>query len=170
MSDNVSDRHADFQEDSPVIRVSALHALTYCERLYYLQHVEDLSNPDHRVHAGRTLHEAEVDKAREWRSLELASDAWGIRGKVDFARYRDGEIVAIEHKKGRSKGGDAWDSDKLQVTAYAVLLSEHFGRPVPEGRVRYHANNKTVRVTVDDAAREQLRRAVARARELSLSL
>ena len=170
MSDNVSDRHADFQEDSPVIRVSALHALTYCERLYYLQHVEDLSNPDHRVHAGRTLHEAEVDKAREWRSLELASDAWGIRGKVDFARYRDGEIVAIEHKKGRSKGGDAWDSDKLQVTAYAVLLSEHFGGPVPEGRVRYHANNKTVRVTVDDAARERLRRAVARARELSLSL
>ena len=166
----MADRHVGSGEDSHVIRVSALHALTYCERLYYLQHVEDISTPDHRVHAGRTLHDAEVDKNREWQSLELSSGAWGIRGKVDFARYRDGQLVAVEHKKGRSRGDDAWETDKLQVTAYAVLLSEHFGRPVPEGRIRYHASSKTVRVAVDDAARERLRRAVARARELSLSL
>ena len=170
MADKVSAHHADFREDSHVIRVSALHALTYCERLYYLQHVEGLSNPDHRVHAGRTLHDSEVDKHREWQSLELASEAWGIRGKVDFARYRDGQLIAIEHKKGRSRGNGAWDSDKLQVIAYAVLLSEYFGRPVPEGRIRYHTNEKTVRVAVDDAARRRLRRAVARARELSSSL
>ena len=156
--------------EDPLIRVMALHALAYCERLFYLEEVEEIRVADHRVHAGRTLHEAEVDKNREWQSLELASDAWGIRGKVDYARYRDGRLVAIEHKKGRSRGDDAWDTDKLQVIAYAVLLSEHFERPVPEGRIRYHANNKTVRVDVDAAARERLRRAVARARELSLFL
>ncbi|MDE0219870.1 MAG: Dna2/Cas4 domain-containing protein [Spirochaetaceae bacterium] len=135
-------------ESSHVLRVSALHALTYCERLYYLQHVEDISTPDDRVHAGRTLHDAEVGGNREWQSLELASESWGIRGKVDFARYRDGKLVAIEHKKGRSKGDAAWETDILQVTAYAVLLAEHFDRPVPEGRIRYHATNKTVRVAV----------------------
>ncbi len=154
----------------PLVRVMALHALAYCERLFYLEEVEEIRVADHRVHAGRTLHETEVDGNREWRSLELASDVWGIRGKVDFARYRDGQLVAIEHKKGRSRGDDAWETDKLQVAAYAVLLSEHFGRPVAEGRVRYHATNKTVRVAVDDAARERLRHAVARARELSRSL
>ena len=157
-------------EDTHLVRVSALHALTYCERLYYLQHVEDISKPDDHVHAGRTLHETEVDRNREWQTLELASEAWGVRGKVDFARYRDGKLVAIEHKKGRSKGDAAWDTDILQVTAYAVLLAEHFGKPVPEGRIRYHATNKTVRVPVDDAARETLRAAIARARELSRSL
>lgn len=157
-------------DGSPLVRVMALHALAYCERLFYLEEIEETRVADHRVHAGRTLHEAEVDGNREWRSLELASDAWGIRGKVDFARYRDGQLVAIEHKKGRSRGDDAWETDKLQVAAYAVLLSEHFGRPVAEGRVRYHASNKTVRVAVDDAARERLRHAVARARELSRSL
>ena len=154
----------------PIIRVMALHALAYCERLFYLEEVEEVRVADHRVHAGRTLHEAEVDRNREWQSLELASEEWGIRGKVDFARYRDGKLVAIEHKKGRSKGNDAWETDKLQVIAYAVLLSEHFGRPVPEGRIRYHANEKTVRVAVDDAARRRLRRSVTRARELSCSL
>ena len=158
------------RDDDPIVRVMALHALAYCERLFYLEEVEEIRVADHRVHAGRTLHDSEVDKNREWQSLELSSEEWGIRGKVDFARYRDGRLVAVEHKKGRSKGDDAWDSDKLQVTAYAVLLSEHFGRPVPEGRIRYHASNKTVRVAVDDAALERLRLAVARARELSLSL
>ena len=111
-----------------------------------------------------------MDRNREWQSLELASESWGIRGKVDFARYRDGKLVAIEHKKGRSKGDAAWETDILQVTAYAVLLAEHFDRPVPEGRIRYHATNKTVRVAVDDAARGRLRAAIARARELSRSL
>ena len=132
--------------------------------------MEEIRVADHRVHAGRTLHDSEVDKNREWQSLELSSEEWGIRGKVDFARYRDGRLVAVEHKKGRSKGDDAWDSDKLQVTAYAALLSEHFGKPVPEGRIRYHANNKTVRVAVDGPALQRLRAAVARARELSISL
>ena len=156
--------------DQPSVRVMALHALAYCERLFYLEEVEELRVADHAVHAGRTLHEAEVDLNREWQSLELASESWGIRGKVDFARYRDGKLVAIEHKKGRSKGDAAWETDILQVTAYAVLLAEHFGKPVPEGRIRYHATNKTVRVPVDDTARERLRAAVARARELSRSL
>ena len=146
----------------------ALHALSYCERLFYLEEVEDLRVADHSVYEGRTLHDTELD--RSWQRLELASEAWGIHGKADFARYRAGKLVAVEHKKGRSKGDAAWDTDILQVTTYAVLLEEHFGRPVPEGRIRYHATNKTVRVTVDDAARNRLRAAVTRARELSRSL
>ena len=93
------DDHQSRGATSHFIRVSALHAITYCERLYYLQHVEEISAPDERVHAGRTLHDSEVDKNREWQSLELSSEEWGIRGKVDFARYRDGRLVAVEHKK-----------------------------------------------------------------------
>lgn len=146
----------------------ALHALSYCERLFYLEEVEELRVADHSVYEGRTLHDTELD--RSWQRLELASESWGIHGKADFARYREGKLVAVEHKKGRSKGDAAWDTDILQVTAYAVLLEEHFGRPVPEGRIRYHATNKTVRVTVDDAARNRLRAAVTRARELSRTL
>ncbi len=145
----------------------ALHALEYCERLFYLEEVEEIRIADKRVYAGRTLHEVEIDKNREWQSIELKSNEWGIRGKVDFARYRDGKLIAVEHKRGRSKGDDAWDTDKLQVIAYAVLLSEHFDKPVTEGRIRYHANNKTIRVTIDDEAREKLRRTISRARELS---
>jgi CRISP-associated protein Cas1 len=148
----------------------ALHALAYCERLFYLEEVEEIRIADHRVYAGRTLHETELPAQAEQESVVLESEAWGIKGKVDFVRYRDGGLVAYEHKRGRSMGDDAWPSDRLQVIAYAVLLEEHLGKPVREGRVHYHANNKTVRVPVDDAAREALRAAVARARELSRSV
>ena len=89
------------RDDDPIVRVMALHALAYCERLFYLEEIEEIRVADHRVHAGRTLHDSEVDKNREWQSLELSSEEWGIRGKVDFARYRDGRLVAVEHKKGR---------------------------------------------------------------------
>src|SRR5205807_2838218 len=96
---------------------------------------------------------------------------WGLTGKVDCLRRRDGSYLPYEHKRGRprthaSGPPDAWPSDRLQLTAYAVLLEEAFGQPIPEGRVRYHAANVTVRVPVDDAARADLRAALDQARQL----
>ncbi len=43
-----------------LIRVMARHVFAYCERLFYLEEVEEIRVADHRVYAGRTLHEAEV--------------------------------------------------------------------------------------------------------------
>lgn len=76
-------------------------------------------------------------------------------------------MCPYEHKRGRSRGDDAWPSDRLQVTAYALLLTEHLGRPVPEGRIRYHASYKTVRIPIDAEAEQALSAAVARARALA---
>ena len=158
---------ADASTEDGLVRVMALHALVYCERLFYLEEVEEIRIADHRVYAGRTLHENLPDPDAQWSSVTLESEDWGIKGKVDYARYRDGVVVAFEHKRGHSKGNEAWASDRLQVIAYAVLLGEYLDRPVTEGRVRYHANNKTVKVPVDNIARDELRQAVARARELA---
>lgn len=158
-------------EPASALRIMALHALAYCERLFYLEEVEEIRVADHRVYAGRTLHQTELpDDGGEILSLTLESAAWGLKGKLDYLRHRDGNLVPFEHKRGRSKGDDAWESDKLQITAYAVLLAEHLERPIPEGRIRYHANNKTVRIAIDTEATESLRRAIERARELATRL
>src|SRR5262249_51255427 len=78
-----------------------------------------------------------------------------------------------EHKRGRCKKGDAgpeaWPSDRLQVIAYTALIASCTGQPVAEGRVRYHADNQTVRVPFDDAARAELAAAIAEARRLRAS-
>jgi CRISPR-associated protein Cas1 len=160
--------------DEPPLRVMALHALLYCERLFYLEEVEEIRVADANVYAGRRLHLERVsldDETPELRSYEVSSDAWGLVGKVDAVRKRDGQWVAYEHKKGRCRRGDdneprAWPSDRIQVIAYAVLVEEQLGDPVHQARIRYHADNVTVLLDVDEAARQDLRDTIDRARVL----
>ena len=158
------------------IRVMALHALSYCERLFYLEEVEEIRVADASVYAGRELHESLAGAQGEtWDSLELASSTLGLVGKVDCLKRRDGQLLPYEHKRGRCRRDNddepsAWPSDRIQAVAYAMLLEESFGRPVPEARIRYHADNVTVRMPVDDSARADVRAAVARARELRRTL
>jgi CRISPR-associated protein Cas1 len=150
----------------------ALHALAYCPRLFYLEEVEEIRVADARVYAGRELHAAlEVDEDGEATSIELTSATIGLTGKVDCLRRRDGSYLPYEHKRGKPARLEdntpvAWPSDRLQIIAYSVLLEEAFGQPIPEGRVRYHAANVTVRVPIDDQARVDLREAIALAHRL----
>ena len=41
----------------PTLRAMALHALAYCERLFYLEEMEEICLADAAVCAGRRLHE-----------------------------------------------------------------------------------------------------------------
>lgn len=152
----------------------SLHALLYCERLFYFEEVEEIRIADHAVYAGRRLHEETLrldDESPEYRSIEVASEIWGLVGKVDAVRKRDGKWIAYEHKRGRCMRGEhnevlAWPSDRIQVIAYAVLLSDYFKEDVVEGRVRYHNDNVTAIVKIDESAIDELRRVIQRAREL----
>lgn len=163
--------------NSPLLRVMSLHALAYCERLFYLEEVENLRIADASVYAGRRLH---VELAREeedddWITLNLQSESLGLIGKIDCLRKRDGLIIPYEHKRGRaarSKDGapEAWKTDRLQLIAYALLVEEHLGKPITEGRIRYHSDNVTVRVKIDEEARADLSAAIQRAQDLRDSL
>jgi CRISP-associated protein Cas1 len=157
------------------IRVSALHALAYCPRLFYLEEVEELYTQDAAVFAGRRLHaELEKQEDEEWEELFLISEELGIRGRLDALRTRDGETIPYEHKRGRchrdeKKQPQAWESDKLQILAYACLLESALGISIKEGRIRYHADNVLVHIPVDDAGRAEVREAIAKARKLRQS-
>ncbi|WP_416667838.1 type I-MYXAN CRISPR-associated endonuclease Cas1 [Egbenema bharatensis] len=163
---------AELQE---TIRVSALHALAYCPRLFYLEEVEELYTQDDRVFAGRRLHvELEKDEGDEWVSLTLENEALGLRGKVDALRTRNGQTIPYEHKRGRCHRGEnnqpqAWESDRLQILAYACLIEAVLGITVPEGRIRYHADNVLVHVPLDESGRQDVQAAIQQARQLRLS-
>ncbi|MGB8298153.1 MAG: type I-MYXAN CRISPR-associated endonuclease Cas1 [Polyangia bacterium] len=159
-------------ENSGPIRVMALHALAYCERLFYLEEVEEIRVADERVFDGRALHEA-LDEDGTLVEMTIESATLGIKGKLDALRRRDGKLIPYEHKKGRGRKADSglepWPSDRVQLAAYAMLLEEASGEPVAEGRIRYHADNQTVRVTIGDEARAAVRGAIDRARDLAKS-
>jgi CRISP-associated protein Cas1 len=159
------------------LSVHSLHALAYCERLFFLEEVERVRVADQRVYAGRTLHvEIERDEDDdETLTLKLESEKYGLIGKVDCIRRRDGQIIPYEHKRGRpardAEGKpEAWNSDRLQIIAYSLLVEEQTGRPMLEGRVRYHADNVTVRVSIDEKVRADFEKHLQRARELQVSI
>ena len=162
----------------PPLRVMSLHALLYCERLFYLEEVEEIRVASAAVYAGRELHEslsADADADGDWEEVDLVSESLGIFGKVDCLKRRDGAIVPYEHKRGRCRRSEAneplaWPSDRIQAAAYAMMLEEATGQPVAEARIRYHVDGVTVRVPIDDAARADVRTAIARARELRRTL
>lgn len=157
------------------LRVSSLHALAYCPRLFYLEEVEELYTQDAAVFAGRRLH-VEIEKAEgdTYESLTLENEELGLRGKVDALRTRGGQTIPYEHKRGRCRWDgqnqpQAWESDRLQILAYACLIEAALGVTVTEGRIRYHADNVLVRVPLDDRGRQEVREAIAHARRLRRS-
>lgn len=161
---------ADKAAEEPLLRVMALHALAYCERLFYLEEVEEIRRADAQVYDGRRLHE-ELEKDEEAATLELASGTLGLKGKLDGLKRKSGGWVVVEHKKGKSQKGALWPSDRLQVLAYALLLSEHVGQEVKEAVIHYHADNRKVHLALDQqSVLAEVQAAVARARELRASL
>jgi len=160
---------------SETIRVSALHALAYCPRLFYLEEVEQLYTQDAAVFAGRRLH-VDLEKKEDeiWEELFLESEELGIRGRVDALRTLDGETIPYEHKRGLScrdekKQPQAWNSDKLQILAYAMLLESTLGITVKEGRIRYHADNTLIHIPLDNLGKQLVFDAIEQARILRKS-
>src|SRR3954453_10443458 len=83
----------------PPLRVMALHALAYCQRLFYLEEVEEIRVADARVYAGRELHASlGAGEDGERNELELADPFLGLVGKVDALRRRDGSLPPYEPK------------------------------------------------------------------------
>jgi CRISP-associated protein Cas1 len=161
---------------SPTIKVSALHAFAYCPRLFYLEEVEALYTQDAAVFAGRKLHvELEEQEDGVWEDLFLESVELGLRGRVDALRKRGGMVIPYEHKRGRCHRGEdkqpqVWESDRLQVLAYACLIEAALGVTIVEGRVRYHADNVLVHVPLDDVGRLWVREKIAAAKALRESM
>lgn len=162
------------EEHEPLIRVAALHALAYCERLFYLEEVEEIRVADESVYAGRTLHEQlGAGDGESVRSFELSSEKIGLVGRVDGIEHREGGWVPYEHKRGRARresngDGTPWPSDELQAIAYAMLLEEFIQKPVTEARIRYHADSLTVRVPLTPERRQAVLAAVRKARALRI--
>jgi len=117
----------------PPIRVMALHALLYCERLFYLEEVEEIRVADARVYAGRNcMNRWRWRKRGEFRDRGGGQHIAGLFGKIDAIKRRDGLMLPYEHKRGRCRRRRIirrwlWPSDRVQVLAYAMMLEETLG-------------------------------------------
>lgn len=167
---NIADRNEE------LMRVQALHALVYCRRLFYLEEVERVRVADAAVYAGRRLH-VEIERAQDEDVEELfvESEELGLAGKIDAIKTSEGKLIPYEHKRGRccrdSNGKPvAWNSDRVQVFAYALLLEKCRNVKVDQCRIRYHAEKITVTLSFDDAAVAEVLHCLSEARLLRQSI
>ncbi|HIE32272.1 MAG TPA: Dna2/Cas4 domain-containing protein [Methanosarcinales archaeon] len=67
----------------------------------------------------------------------MYSDLLGIAGAPDKLVRIDGSVLPYLTRTGEKPEHGAWKPDRLQITAYAMLVEETFGQPVKYGIIEY---------------------------------
>jgi CRISPR-associated exonuclease Cas4 len=75
---------------------------------------------------------------RAWGRLEqpLVDHTLGLTGKPDYLVERDGVIIPVEVKSGRTPAAP-YDSHIFQVAAYCLLVERTYGKRPPYGIIHY---------------------------------
>jgi CRISPR-associated protein Cas1 len=179
-------------DKADLLPVRMCNELVYCERLFHLEHVQGVFVDSADTVEGRDQHERAARWAKNrsrrapsepsWpglpRSLELTSEAWGLRGQMDFVEIEDDRVVVVEAKHGRAPKSsehhwreyelhyEAWPADVAQVGLYMAMLRE-LGMPADEARIYYRSSRSTTTIAWSDQLEAFLHAVVRRAREVN---
>jgi CRISPR-associated exonuclease Cas4 len=103
--------------------------LTYTMQEGIQSHQQEETREDRR-----SLHHYGLERGERLFHYALASEKWGLKGQVDMVIVsptldaREKTIFPVEYKNSEQKTGLHF---QLQLAAYALLLEEAFGMPVP---------------------------------------
>jgi CRISPR-associated exonuclease Cas4 len=113
---------------------------------------------------------------RAWGKLEqpLVDHQLGLTGKPDYLVERDGVIIPVEVKSGRTPAAP-YDSHIFQVAAYCLLVEKSYGKRPPYGIIHYPKRDFAVDYTAQleaslldqlaDIKRDEVRNNVLRSHE-----
>jgi len=113
---------------------------------------------------------------RAWGRLEqpLVDHTLGLTGKPDYLVERDGVIIPVEVKSGRTPAAP-YDSHIFQVAAYCLLVERTYGKRPPYGIIHYPNRDFAVDFTAQlesslldqlaDIKRDEVRSDVPRSHE-----
>jgi CRISPR-associated protein Cas1 len=165
-----------------LIPARMLNEVTYCPRLYWLEHVAGEWEDSGDTIAGRRVHrrvdakpqalpEAErLPADLEARSVTVASEAEGIVAKIDLVEAEDGRVRPVDYKRGSAPDptrvpGGMYSADRVQLGAQMLALRDS-GYQCDEGVAYYAASRTRVSLSLDDGLIAEVRAAVAEARRL----
>jgi CRISPR-associated exonuclease Cas4 len=88
--------------------------------------------------------------------LFLENKEFNLKGKVDKIELSDGYYYPIEVKSGKPPVKGVWESDAIQIAAYAMLIQEEFKKEVSVGFVDYLQIGERRTVVVDAQLQQKL--------------
>jgi len=165
-----------------------LNEFVYCPRLFYYEWVEGVFAHNRETVEGALRHskvdqgkgeltpaaELPAEGAIHSRSVTLASDTYALIAKLDVIEAEGGVVTPVDYKRGKPRedheGGGlaAWDTDRVQLAAQALVLRDH-GYRCDEAIVYYVATKQRVRVPIDEALVSMTLEALREARQLAAS-
>ena len=74
--------------------------------------------------------------------LRVQSDTLQIRGIIDRVEKYNNEFIPVEVKTGKAPDEGIWKNHKIQLAAYILLLSEHYGTKITEGFLDYSGSRR----------------------------
>lgn len=152
---------------SELLPVRMLNEVTYCPRLYALEHLHGEWADNIETVQGRIAHRV-VDKPSKKglplpgepdetgpvvrRSVKLSDPELGIVGVIDLVEARDGEAVPTETKRGwpAPTPEGIWEPEQVQLAAQVLLLRAH-GYRSQRAVVWFAGARRRVELLVDDA-------------------
>jgi len=87
--------------------------------------------------------------------LYVKSDKLGLKGRVDNVEVEEDNFIPIEYKTGRAPDDGAWKNHMIQVGAYMLLLSEHYGKEINYGYVDYKEKDR-IRVVMNPFLKDEI--------------
>lgn len=144
--------------------VRMLNEVAYCPRLFHLEWVQQEWADNHFTLDGTRIHrrvdrplsrarsEPEHDAPETVRSLDLADDDLRLVAKIDLAELDGRRAVPVDYKRGKLPKTDegAWEPERVQVCAQALLLRAH-GYDVDVGVLYFAGSRRRVEVAITDA-------------------
>jgi len=98
-----------------------------------------------------------VEYTTPWRvEYSARSDKLRLSGRIDKVFSRETHIP-VEIKTGRTPE-NVWESDRIQVTAYVMLLEEKFDEKITHGFVEYTQQSQTRPVLASEKSRREVLR------------
>lgn len=145
--------------------LSFLNQIAYCPRRFWLMYIQNEMEINAPVLEGTLRHERahqagqQTDsRGRAFRSVHIWSDVYRIRGIADFIEEKEGQLIPLEHKRGRM---GKWLNDHIQLCAQALCLEERTQQPVLQGEIFYWGNRRRETVVFDEALRTKTQETIA---------
>lgn len=160
-----------------MLTVSDVKQYPYCPRIVYYTYLLPLrARPTtYKMAEGKLEHDrtTELEERRSLRAygltegvrhfdVALASERLGLRGRLDMVIETSSEVIPVDFKNSEGKVGL---NHKYQLTAYALLVEEAWGRPVRRGFIYLVPQKRAQEVRITSNMRGWVHKALREIRE-----
>jgi CRISPR-associated exonuclease Cas4 len=165
------------EAEAPVVTATDLKQWAYCPRIvfyrwvlpvrpaatYKMQRAKDTQAAIEALERRRGFRAYGMREGERRFGLWLHLDRLGLSGKLDLLILTADACYPVDFKD--TLGGPR-RNHRLQLTVYALLAEEAFGRPAPDGFIYLVPEKRVVGLQLSEADREDVREAVRQIQQM----